>query len=211
MEHYCKAKLLNVNFAGSIISDISNIAKLFHHKKKSNLHCSRCVSPKRVKSWWCPSPRHCAWATQLLSKKCRSDGDSLATLRPFWSATDSNSRPLARKRTPVTALNMNPRQKHHNFDSPINWPVLFPLSNVERENLSKKILYIFQYTNRFSLSPSTFIPHLAALHRPHNEDPITSKVAKNIECSNKINNFPHLTNLKAKSAECSATLCLVFG
>ena len=115
--------------------------------KKSHLHYSRWVSPKSVKSWWCPSPSHCAWATQLLSKKYRSDGDSLSTLRPFWSATDSNSRPLAPKRTPVTALHMNPRQKHHNFDSPINWTVLFPLSNVERQKLSKHDFFFRTLTN----------------------------------------------------------------
>ena len=41
---------------------------------------SRCNTPKRVTSWRGPSPRHCAQATQLLLKKCRSGGRPLATL-----------------------------------------------------------------------------------------------------------------------------------
>ena len=28
-------------------------------------HCTRCFTPKRVRSLWGPSPRRCAWATQL--------------------------------------------------------------------------------------------------------------------------------------------------
>ena len=43
-------------------------------------HYTRCNTPKRVTSWRGPSPRHCAWVTQLLSKKCRSGGEPLATL-----------------------------------------------------------------------------------------------------------------------------------
>ena len=35
---------------------------------------TRWITPKRVTSWRGPSPRHCARATQLLSKKCRSGG-----------------------------------------------------------------------------------------------------------------------------------------
>ena len=46
-------------------------------------HYTRLITPKRVTSWRGPSPRHCAQATQLLSKKCRSGGDPLATLCPI--------------------------------------------------------------------------------------------------------------------------------
>ena len=46
-------------------------------------HYTRWITPKRVRSWRGPSPRHCAWATQLLSKKCRSGGEPLATLCPI--------------------------------------------------------------------------------------------------------------------------------
>ena len=43
-------------------------------------HYTRCITPKRVTSRRGPSPRHCALATQLLSKKCRSGGKPLATV-----------------------------------------------------------------------------------------------------------------------------------
>ena len=43
-------------------------------------HYTRCITPKRVTTWRGPSPRHCARATQLRSKKCRSGGEPLATL-----------------------------------------------------------------------------------------------------------------------------------
>ena len=36
-------------------------------------HYTRCITPKRVTSWRGPSLRHCAWATQLPSNKCRSN------------------------------------------------------------------------------------------------------------------------------------------
>ena len=52
-----------------------NQIKIFHY--------TRCITPKRVTSWRGPSPRHCARATQLLSKKCRSGGEPLATLCPI--------------------------------------------------------------------------------------------------------------------------------
>ena len=52
---------------------------------KSNqiFHYTRWITPKRETSWRGPSPRHCARATQLLSKKCRSGGEPLATLCPI--------------------------------------------------------------------------------------------------------------------------------
>ena len=43
---------------------------------------TRFVTPKRVTSWRGPFPRHCARATQLLSKKYRSGGEPLAKLGP---------------------------------------------------------------------------------------------------------------------------------
>ena len=49
----------------------------------------------RVTSRRNPSPRHCALATQVLSKKCCSGGEQLATLCPIWPAWDSNLRPPA--------------------------------------------------------------------------------------------------------------------
>ena len=41
-----------------------------------------CNTPKRVTSWRGPYPSHCTRATQLLSKKCRSSGEPLATMCP---------------------------------------------------------------------------------------------------------------------------------
>ena len=40
-----------------------------------------------------PSLQHCAWATQLFRKKCRSGGEPLATLCSIWPAQDLNPRP----------------------------------------------------------------------------------------------------------------------
>ena len=52
--------------------------------------CTRCSTPKRVTSLRGPSLRHCARATQLLSKKCCSGVEPLATLCPIWPARDLN-------------------------------------------------------------------------------------------------------------------------
>ena len=51
-----------------------------------------CITPKRVTSLRGPSPRNCARVTQLLLKKCRSGGETLATLCPIWKARDLNLR-----------------------------------------------------------------------------------------------------------------------
>ena len=58
-------------------------------------HYTHCITPKHVKSLRVPSPRHCAWATQLRLKKCRSCGETLATLCPIWRARDLHLRPPA--------------------------------------------------------------------------------------------------------------------
>ena len=42
-----------------------------------------CITPKRVTSLQCPSPCHCARATRLFTKKCRSGGELLALLCPI--------------------------------------------------------------------------------------------------------------------------------
>ena len=56
---------------------------------------TRCSTPKRVTSLRGPSPRHCARATQLLSKKCCSGGEPLAALCLIWPARDLNLKPPA--------------------------------------------------------------------------------------------------------------------
>jgi len=38
-------------------------------------HYTCCVTPKRVTSWWCSSPRHNAKTTQLLAYRCWSGGE----------------------------------------------------------------------------------------------------------------------------------------
>ena len=53
---------------------------------------TRCITPKRVTSWQDPSSRHCARVTQLLLKKCRSDGEPLATLCPILPVRNLNLR-----------------------------------------------------------------------------------------------------------------------
>ena len=65
----------------------SQINQIFHY--------TRCNTLRRVTSWRGPFPRHCTRATQLLSKKCRSGGEPLATLCPIWPARDLNFRPPA--------------------------------------------------------------------------------------------------------------------
>ena len=50
---------------------------------KSYRHYTRCNTPKRVTSWRVLSPRQCARATELLSKKCCSGGEPMATLCPI--------------------------------------------------------------------------------------------------------------------------------
>ena len=61
--------------------------------------------PKRVTSWPGPSPRHCALATLLLSKKCRSGGEPFAILGPIWPVWDFNLRPFAPKMMNALLLN----------------------------------------------------------------------------------------------------------
>ena len=55
------------------------------HRKFSNqiFQHTGSITPKRVTSWRGPSPRYCAWIAQLLTKKCRSGGEPLATLCPI--------------------------------------------------------------------------------------------------------------------------------
>ena len=53
-------------------------------------HYTRCTTPKRELSLNYPLPRHYLRATQLLSKKCRSGNEPLATLHPIRPAQDLN-------------------------------------------------------------------------------------------------------------------------
>ena len=83
--------------------------KLFHWNKNSQqsnqiFHYTCCITRKRVKFWRGPSPRHCAWATQLNTKKCCSGGEPLATLCPTWPVRDLNLRPSTPE-TPALPFN----------------------------------------------------------------------------------------------------------
>ena len=60
-------------------------------------HYTRCKTPERVTSWRGPSPRHCARATQLLSKKMsqrwRAVGNTVSDLTgPRFEPQTSRSR-----------------------------------------------------------------------------------------------------------------------
>ena len=68
----------------------SDQSKIFHY--------TRCNMLKCVMSWRGLFLRHCARATQLLSKKCHIDGEPLATLRMIQPALDLNlNLPLQRQ------------------------------------------------------------------------------------------------------------------
>ena len=53
------------------------------------------VHQRRVTSLWGPSPHDYARASRLLSKKCWSSGEPLATIYPIWPARDLNLTPPA--------------------------------------------------------------------------------------------------------------------
>ena len=71
---------LNVDLTGD--TNFSCFVTTLSTLSKSNqiFHFTRCITPKCVTSLPGPSPRHCARATQLHSKNCRSSGEPLATL-----------------------------------------------------------------------------------------------------------------------------------
>ena len=116
-------------------------------------HYARCNTPERVTSWRGPPPRHCARATQLHSKKCRNDGEPLATLCPIWPARDLN-------------LNL-PLQRRKRYRS-TNWPVYlsYGLQNnfytVSRSNLTQSlILNLKKVIRKIANEYSSFILVLA--------------------------------------------------
>ena len=53
-------------------------------------HYTGCITPKRVTSLRDPSPRHCARATQLLSKKCRNGGNTACWQQHRWQHCNGN-------------------------------------------------------------------------------------------------------------------------
>ena len=73
----------------------SNVPLYCWQESYQIFHYTRGITPKPITSWRSPSPRHCARTTQLISKKCRSCGDPLATPHPIWEVRDSNLGPPA--------------------------------------------------------------------------------------------------------------------
>ena len=49
-------------------------------KRAAELYYIRSITSKHVACLQVPTPRHCVRAAQLFLKKCRSDGEPLATL-----------------------------------------------------------------------------------------------------------------------------------
>ena len=78
------------------------------------LYYTCCITLKRVTSWLGPSLCHCDQATQLISKKCCSGDELLATLCSIWPTCDLNLRP----RDPeinVLLLDLLSTINHHPF------------------------------------------------------------------------------------------------
>ena len=61
------------------LCDLNQINQIFHY--------TRCITPKRVTNLRGPSLRHCARATQLLSKKCLNGGEPLAAVSDLTGLT----------------------------------------------------------------------------------------------------------------------------
>ena len=73
-----------------------------YHSTSSNqnqiVHDTRCIALKHVTCLRGPSPRHCAWATQLLLKKCRTGGEPLQHCIWFdWPEIWTSDRPLQKQ------------------------------------------------------------------------------------------------------------------
>ena len=74
------------------------------------VYYTRCNTLKLVTSRRGPYLHHCAQATQLLSKKCHSGGEPLATLCLIWPARDLKFRPPAPEAN-VLLLDSKPKDK----------------------------------------------------------------------------------------------------
>ena len=107
------------------------------------LHKTRCITPKLVTSLRVPFPRHCARATQLLSKKCCSGGEPLATLWLIWPArlnfrppaTETNALPLDQLAGELNEVNDNPTQCVERFPSFVDWKEFVDLEDYVKESI----------------------------------------------------------------------------
>ena len=66
----------------------TELEKHFYWESNQVFYYNRCITPKSVITLRSSSPRHCARAKQLLSKKCCCRGEQLAKLCPIWQAWD---------------------------------------------------------------------------------------------------------------------------
>jgi len=62
-------------------------------KYSINFHDTRRITPKRVTSVRCPTPRHAALKQHSYLRRCWSGGEPFATLCKIWTVRDLNSKP----------------------------------------------------------------------------------------------------------------------
>ena len=98
---------------------------------------------RRLTSWRGPSPRHCPRETQLLSKKCHSGGEPLATLSPIWPAKDLNLRPPAPETNALSLNQLASRIDIYNLENAWSPKVL---NKHQKSSSSSKMLKTFQWT-----------------------------------------------------------------
>ena len=97
------------------------------------------LAVKRVMSWWGPSSRHCAWATRLLSKNCRSGSEPLATLHLIWPVRNLNVRP------PTSEANTLMLDHLANFCKYVVVNCQMNNLNAPRSNFFSQTFYIWLY------------------------------------------------------------------
>ena len=84
-------------------------------------HYAGCITLKHVMSLLGPFPHHCAWATQLISKKCCSGGKPFAALCPIWPAWDLNLWPPAPEVNSLRHLTMIITTRWFRTNSNFSW------------------------------------------------------------------------------------------
>ena len=113
-----------------------------------------------------PSPRHCTWATQLLSQKCHSSGEPSATLRPIRQARDLNLRstapetnalPLDQQAGKLTILSFFSRFICSKICPFIQSASLFSAPFTRSTNMSNQISQIYMTTKESSQQEETFL------------------------------------------------------
>ena len=80
----------NTFFVDLVFSCLSTFCGLIEHVQNQIFRYRRRFTSIRKTTIRDPSPRHCALATQLLSRKCCSGGEALPTLCQIWPTRDLN-------------------------------------------------------------------------------------------------------------------------